>query len=370
MNAPFPPRPVPVFFAVGLASLTLTLGCSRNEAPKLTEVSVPDTAIVVLGDPAKESGGALRHLSTNDGLTTLAMIDNVPCRQLRPQRGGAGYFYFALDPAFKKGDLKNIRVDVDYFDSQRGFLSLQFDGSKTWQIPNAAYANADHIVGLTASKTWKNAAFHIQDATFANAQTGQADFRLRVSSPELHIRQVRVMRTVENRPRPQPSVLGADFSATNTVTISLGDREREGAEGVFHNAIERDGRTAMTNLDGTLCRYSMMTNKPWAYFYFAIDESFKNGQLTNADIAVEYLAPRRVAINIEYDASKSRSMSAPAFAKAGPDLWMAPSPTWQTNVFYVHDATFENAQNGGADFRLSIRPPELYVRRVTVTRAP
>jgi hypothetical protein len=42
----------------------------------------------------------------------------------------------------------------------------------------------------------------------------------------------------------------------------------------------------------------------------------------------------------------------------------------QDNVFHIRNATFENAQNGGADFRLTIRPPDLYVRRVTLTRQP
>ena len=361
MKAPLPPDSASAFIAIGLALVALTAGCSRNDL---------STATIILGDPAKESGQGLRHLSTNDGVTTLAAIESVPCRQMQRPKGGIGYFYFALDPAFKKRGLKNIRVDVDYFDGQRGFLNLEFDGSKTWQIPNAAYADADHAVELTGSKTWKSATFHIQDATFNNAQNAGADFRLCVNAPELHVRRVTVARALENRPRPQPAVLGADFSATNTVTIALGDRDQEGADGLFHNDLEGDGRTAMTNLDGTLCRYSLMPNKPWAYFYFAIDESFKTGQFTDAEIAVEHFVPRRTAINIEYDASKSRTTAAPAYAKPGPDLWITGSQSWQTNVFYIRNATFDNAQNGGADFRLTIRPPELFVRRVTVTRLP
>jgi hypothetical protein len=370
MKPPVLPSSAAASAAIVLAFLAVTAGCTRNEGPEAGNGSRANTATVLLGDPAKESGNGVQYVSANDGQTSPAMLADVPCRQLRLPRGGTGYFYFTLDPAFKKGDLKNVRVEVEYFDDQRGFLSLQFDGSKTWQIPNAAYASADHIVGLTGSQGWKTAVFHIQDATFNNAQNAQADFRLCVNAPELHVRRVAVTRGSEVQPRPQPPVLGTDFSATNTVTIALGEPDREGADGVFHNATERDGRTALTNLDGTPCRYSTMTNKPWAYFYFAIDESFKSGQLKDADIAVEFFAPGRVAINIEFDASKSRTMSAPAFAKAGPDLWLTGSAGWQTNLFQIRNATFENAQNGGADFRLTIRPPHLYVRRVTVTRSP
>jgi hypothetical protein len=44
------------------------------------------------------------------------------------------------------------------------------------------------------------------------------------------------------------------------------------------------------------------------------------------------------------------------------------SKTWETATFHVRGATFNNSQNGGSDFRFSVNPPELYVRRVTVTR--
>jgi hypothetical protein len=39
---------------------------------------------------------------------------------------------------------------------------------------------------------------------------------------------------------------------------------------------------------------------------------------------------------------------------------------WQTCSFELKDPAFLNSQNGGADFRFWVEPPELYVRRVTV----
>jgi hypothetical protein len=41
---------------------------------------------------------------------------------------------------------------------------------------------------------------------------------------------------------------------------------------------------------------------------------------------------------------------------------------WQTARFRVTDGAFMNSQNGGADFRFEVTPPEIFVRRVTVTR--
>ena len=104
------------------------------------------------------------------------------------------------------------------------------------------------------------------------------------------------------------------------------------------------------------------------HVYFAIDDSIKNGNLRDADIEVECFDPRRALLNIEFDASKSRNISAPAYAKTTPDARFTGSQCWHTNVFHIRNATFENSQNGGADFRLLIGPPALYVRRVTVTR--
>ena len=45
------------------------------------------------------------------------------------------------------------------------------------------------------------------------------------------------------------------------------------------------------------------------------------------------------------------------------------SNQWQTVTFDVTDGVFMNSQNGGADFRFELSPPEIYVRRVTVARS-
>jgi hypothetical protein len=44
------------------------------------------------------------------------------------------------------------------------------------------------------------------------------------------------------------------------------------------------------------------------------------------------------------------------------------SNTWQTATFHITDGAFMNSQNGGADFRLEITPPDIYLHRVSVTR--
>ena len=41
-----------------------------------------------------------------------------------------------------------------------------------------------------------------------------------------------------------------------------------------------------------------------------------------------------------------------------------------TAVAATTNAVFMNSQRDGADFRLEVVPPDIYVRRVTVTREP
>src|SRR5262249_6713451 len=43
---------------------------------------------------------------------------------------------------------------------------------------------------------------------------------------------------------------------------------------------------------------------------------------------------------------------------------------WLKATFHVRNASFQNTQRGGGDFRLWASPPELCVRRVTVTQEP
>jgi hypothetical protein len=46
----------------------------------------------------------------------------------------------------------------------------------------------------------------------------------------------------------------------------------------------------------------------------------------------------------------------------------ASNGVWAATTFEITNAIFRNSQNGGADFRPEVVPPELFVRRVTVTR--
>jgi hypothetical protein len=57
-----------------------------------------------------------------------------------------------------------------------------------------------------------------------------------------------------------------------------------------------------------------------------------------------------------------------SFKPAPEILNVTPSGDWQTAEFHLTEPALLNSQHGGADFRLDVNPPEIYVRRVTLTR--
>jgi hypothetical protein len=218
------------------------------------------------------------------------------------------------------------------------------------------------------SKKWQTAAFQVRNGTFTNALACRSDFRLWASPAELYVHRVTVTRGLPDGLTGPLPASRTDFSTTNTLSLLLGDPDQEGAGGLFHIDSEKDGLTACTNLSGTPCRYLTMATRPWAYYYFFLDRSFKQGDPGNIDVELEYFDERPVALNLEFDASKSRNAPTSTYATAGPTVRLTGSREWHTNTFCVRHATFANAQNAGADFRLTVRPPVLHVRRVTVTR--
>jgi len=44
------------------------------------------------------------------------------------------------------------------------------------------------------------------------------------------------------------------------------------------------------------------------------------------------------------------------------------SKEWKKASFHIRDGAFENSENGHSDFRIEVVPPDINIRRVTVTR--
>ena len=354
---------------LALLALLWPAGCKQKSRSGKIDFSRSNTVSVALGETASEHGRGLEHVYwEKDGLTTTSTVDSLPCRHLEVAPGTRDYFYFIIDPAFKKGNAQNVILDVEYFDGQAGTFGAEFDASKSEKNPPSAYASAGLPVRLHGSKTWQVAGFRLENATFRNAQNSRADFRLWAKPPGLFVRRVTVTREADVRTAAPPFLRKRDFSKASTVRIALGIQGTEQGEGLRHIYYQDDGRSITATLDGVPCRYLRPEPGRFAYLYFAVDPSFKKRDVRDALIEVEYFDDSSGAVGLEFDASKSLKIPNPAYASAGSRVRLRGSQTWQTTVFRVRHATFNNAQNSGADFRLCISPPELYLRRVSLTR--
>ena len=170
-----------------------------------------------------------------------------------------------------------------------------------------------------------------------------------------------------------------DFFTTNVVSVQLG---QEGIDdGIKHLSKQGDGRTNIEALDGVPCR--LLNRKPegktFGYLYFFIHPDFKERELKTARIEVEYFVTNSAFLRLQYDGLngdvtkpyKTALAQSGEVAKLGNTAAFTRiqgSNAWKIATFYIADGVFRNSQNGRADFRLEVTPPEIYVRRVTVTR--
>jgi len=100
----------------------------------------------------------------------------------------------------------------------------------------------------------------------------------------------------------------------------------------------------------------------------------------NARVEVEYLAKKDTAFRLQFDGlDRDVQPKVPAGVARGSEgdaVWhrrdygTIPLPACGACDLHLTNAAFLNSQRDGADFRLEVVPPEIHVRRVTVTREP
>jgi hypothetical protein len=169
---------------------------------------------------------------------------------------------------------------------------------------------------------------------------------------------------------------------TNRVSIMLGDQSTEGAGGVLH--LPEAGGTYQTSvriLNGIPCRLLERPGRYCGSLYFELSTDFKRDGPMNARVEIEYLAKADTAIRLQFDglAGDVHQKYRPVLPQdtrvmrlgTGADYGTIPTPgVWNVATFQLTNAVFMNSQKEGADFRLEVVPPEIYVRRVTVIREP
>ena len=170
-------------------------GCREQPASRGADFSKASSVSVILGETEKEYGNGLQHMyHEKDGLTTPAVVEGVTCRHLKVTEFDPGYLYFTIDRTFKKRPVKNVTIEVEFYDQGSGRIGLEYDGSRTSEQPNPAYTVLREIESVGDSRLWRTASFRVRNATFQGAQNSGADFRLWVSPPDLYVRRVTVTR--------------------------------------------------------------------------------------------------------------------------------------------------------------------------------
>ena len=350
-----------------------TRAADRQFADGNADYSKSNTVWIAFGED--ETPWGLNYLSRQyDGRSVIEAVNGVPARKgtLRPERS-AIYYYFALDPNFKSQDLRQVKIEVEYFDPTPGTMGLHYD-SANGDSTGAKYTDANRTITLAGSSRWQKVMFTTQnDGGFYNRQNGQADFRLWAKTPSLYVARVTVIRA------PLNENWTTDFSQSNLVSVVFG--KETSADGLRHLNEERDGQTVQSTLDGESVRYLNRTQegRPMGSFYFQISPSFKTNGLRNARVEIEYWSRVATGLRLQYDAATAgvRAAYRPVLAE-GATVMRYPTGadygkifnngTWQTARFHLTDAVFQNSQKGTADFRIEVVPPELYIRRVTLIR--
>jgi hypothetical protein len=147
-----------------------------------------DSVSVTLGKQNLEKG--LHLIEHEDGKSEPSRAQNLEARVVHSSNDRPRYIYFCADDSFKWTNVMTARVEVNYFDAQKGSFSLDFDGTDPTAPNCGAYSHVEKPVELTGEQTWKKAQFELHNARFCNSQNSGADFRLNVKAPEFYVRSV------------------------------------------------------------------------------------------------------------------------------------------------------------------------------------
>ncbi len=143
-----------------------------------------------MGKTNREHG--LKQIEHEDGLTAPASVAGLPCRAVR--QGPGQYIYFQADDSFKWVLSMDVIVAVDYYDSDSGTFTVQYDSHDSTATLNGAYKDCAEQVPLKGTHTWKTARFALTQARLDGSQNGGSDFRIAVNAPVLLINKVVVDR--------------------------------------------------------------------------------------------------------------------------------------------------------------------------------
>lgn len=151
-----------------------------------------------------------------------------------------------------------------------------------------------------------------------------------------------------------------DYSQTESVSVTLKKSSHE--NGLRQVEPRQEGRTSPASVGGSECRSLKTPENKEGFIYFLLDPSFKSTNAENVKIMVEYFDATQGSFSLDYDSVAGAYTKGPAIIR------LARSLKWETAEFVVRNARFQNLQDFNADFRLRIKVPEFFIRRVQVLR--
>jgi len=146
------------------------------------------------------------------------------------------------------------------------------------------------------------------------------------------------------------------------------DPSRELEAGLRHDPGVGDGPTAPGVRGGRACRVALPTSFGLVrYLYFQVEDSFAFDEGAPFAVRVVYYDEGDGLVQLQYDSDDPQGSVVEGAFKAGGDLRLGDSHTWQGHVFHVPDARFVNRTHG-CDFRLAVLGGGLAVAAVSAVR--
>jgi hypothetical protein len=179
-------------------------GCSKSspvaqgpspplELPVRTGYSDASSVSITLGK-TNLANGIEQGFWYQDGVTVATEIGGQTCVRLDLEGKFEDYIIFAIHPTFRRAELMNATVEVEYFDAIKGSFDVEYDGNDVTAPARGGYTRVKRRERHTGTQQWRTAVFDLPEARFTGRQGGGADFRLRIWTQEFYVRRVTVRR--------------------------------------------------------------------------------------------------------------------------------------------------------------------------------
>ncbi len=162
-----------------------------------------------------------------------------------------------------------------------------------------------------------------------------------------------------------PPASDGPFRGARSVEVALGKINMEHGLKLVENT---DGLTAPTSAAGVPCRQSRQGTEAGRYIYFQIDDSFKWTRTMDVTVAVDYYDGDSGSFTVQYDSHDPAATLDGAYKDCAKQVALHGTHAWKTARFALPQARLDGSQNGGADFRIAVNAPELFIHKVVVER--